>query len=487
MSCLPSGYGSQYLALKYLSANAKHYKICEWATKSIQAYNDLHIQDYFDYSGNLSDDNILKVLVELGVSINYNEPATREQLKRQNFRKIYNNIIATNNLVNIQNAKGEDFKIVDKDQYEYIMTYSFPCQDLSLAGKGKGMADTSTRSGMLWEVERILNELKTTNSLPQILLMENVPQVHGSDNVEHFNKWQLALENMGYKNYFQDLIATDYGIPQTRNRCFMVSILGDYSYTFPKPIPLKLKLKDLLEDEVDEKYYLSDKQLESLESGSYNASKPSVKLEITDKGLCQTLDTMSGGNRQPLVRVGNKSLQETLEQNNIDDTCYIDTYNKRIDKEKTGTITTGVSFRNNSFIAIKNNTKKGYLEATDNGGKDIGVCVGTYQYAKSDKFMNGKDRLQLGKETSDTLQTSPKEGVCYNDLRIRKLTPRECGRLMNVKDEDINKMLKNQSDSSAYHCFGDSICTNCLMVIFGELLDINWKQKLEEMLYGNTN
>lgn len=482
-----AGYGSQALALKYLGVKFEHWKICEWAVKSIQAYNDLHIQDYFDYSGDLSDDNILKVLVELGVSINYNEPATREQLKRQNFRKIYNNIIATNNLVNIQNAKGEYFKIVDKDQYEYIMTYSFPCQDLSLAGKGKGMADTSTRSGMLWEVERILNELKTTNSLPQILLMENVPQVHGSGNVEHFNKWQLALENMGYKNYFQDLIATDYGIPQTRNRCFMVSILGDYSYTFPKPIPLKLKLKDLLEDEVDEKYYLSDKQLESLESGSYNASKPSVKLEITDKGLCQTLDTMSGGNRQPLVRVGNKSLQETLEQNNIDDTCYIDTYNKRIDKEKTGTITTGVSFRNNSFIAIKNNTKKGYLEATDNGGKDRGVCVGTYQYSKSDKFMNGKDRLQLRKEVSDTLQTTPKEGVCYNDLRIRKLTPRECGRLMNVKDEDITKMLKNQSDSSAYHCFGDSICTNCLMAIFGELLDINWKQKLEEMLYGNTN
>ena len=260
-----AGYGSQYLALKYIGANVKHYKICEWATKSIQAYNDLHIQDYFDYSGNLSDDNILKVLIELGVSINYNEPATKEQLKRQNFRKIYNNIIATNNLVNIQNAKGEDFKIVDKDQYDYIMTYSFPCQDLSLAGKGKGMADTSTRSGMLWEVERILNELKTTNSLPQILLMENVPQVHGTGNVEHFNKWQLALEKLGYKNYFQDLIATDYGIPQTRNRCFMVSILGEYSYTFPKPIPLKLKLKDMLEDNVDEKYYLPEKYYKNIE------------------------------------------------------------------------------------------------------------------------------------------------------------------------------------------------------------------------------
>lgn len=74
-----------------------------------------------------------------------------------------------------------------------------------------------------------------------------------------------------------------------------------------------------------------------------------------------------------------------------------------------------------------------------------------------------------------------------NNLKIRKLTPRECGRLMNVKNEDIDKILSNQSDSSAYHLFGDSICTNVLMAIFGELLDIDWKTKLEEMLNDNTN
>lgn len=465
-----AGYGSQYLALKYLGANVKHYKICEWAIKSIQAYNDLHIQDYFDYSGDLSDDNILKVLVELGVSINYNEPATREQLKRQNFRKIYNNIIATNNLVNIQNAKGEDFKIVNKDQYEYIMTYSFPCQDLSLAGKGKGMADTTTRSGMLWEVERILNELKELNQLPQILLMENVPQVHGADNVKYFNKWQLALERLGYKSYFQDLIATDYGIPQTRNRCFMVSILGDYNYTFPKPIPLKLKLKDMLEDNVDEKYYLSDAMINYItsEDDKYKVNPNNL---IINRDIACTKSTREGNTR-------------------ADSSDYI-----------------SEDVESNYKLKIKNATKQGYLEATagdgidissrmehhrgnvqkdkiqtltTSGGNDRGVCIGTYQYSKSDKFMNGKDRLQLGKEVSDILQTTPKEAICYNDLRIRKLSPRECGRLMNVKDEDIDKLLKNQSNSSAYHLFGDSICTNVLMAIFGELLDINWIEKFKE-------
>lgn len=443
-----AGYGSQYLALKYLGANVKHYKICEWAVKSIQAYNDLHIQDYFDYSGDLSDDNILKVLVELGVSINYNEPATREQLKRQNFRKIYNNIIATNNLVNIQNAKGEDFKIVDKDQYDYIMTYSFPCQDLSLAGKGKGMADTSTRSGMLWEVERILNELKELNQLPQILLMENVPQVHGSDNVEQFNKWQLALERLGYKSYFQDLIATDYGIPQTRNRCFMVSILGDYSYTFPKPIPLKLKLKDMLENDVDEKYYLSDKQIKDIQSwNTYEKPLDNMK-KIENSNISPTLTTRSGAYAAGMILVKNATKKGYLEAtigDGIDISSRMEHHRGTVQKDKAQTLTTS-------------------------GGNDRGVCVGTYQYSKRDKFMNGKDRLQLGKDVSDTLQTTPKEGVCYNDLRIRKLSPRECWRLMGVKDEDFDKVSKNQSDASLFHLAGDSIVVNVLMAIFKELI-----------------
>lgn len=258
-----AGYGSQALALKYLGVKFEHWKICEWAVKSIQAYKDIHFtNDTKEIS--MSKDEMIDYLYNKGISRNYNEPMTKNQISRLNekqLKTIIENIEITHNLVNIQQVKGQDLEIIEKEQYEYILTYSFPCQDLSLAGKGKGMADTSTRSGMLWEVERILNELKELNQLPQILLMENVPQVHGSDNVEHFNKWQLALERLGYKNYFQDLIATDYGIPQTRNRCFMVSILGEYSYTFPKPIPLELKLKDLLEKEVDEKYYLSDKML----------------------------------------------------------------------------------------------------------------------------------------------------------------------------------------------------------------------------------
>lgn len=240
------------------------------------------------------------------------------------------------------------------------------------------MSDTTTRSGMLWEVERILTECKQK---PQILLMENVPQVHSQDNIEDFNKWQYSLEKMGYSNYWQDLIATDYGIPQTRNRCFMISILGDYNYTFPKPIPLKLKLKDMLEDKVNDKYYLSEKMLK------YITSKDD-KYKVNENNL-----------------INNQRLKTTLENNNIDETCYIDCYNQKIDNEKVGSITTRIDASNNTFIAIKNNTKKGYLEAKD------GDCIDLCQ-------PNSKTRRgRVQKEKSQTITTMGGEhlGVVINE------------------------------------------------------------------------
>ena len=142
------------------------------------------------------------------------------------------------------------------------MTYSFPCTDLSVAGKMKGMKKGSgTRSGLLWEVERLLKEM---DEKPQVLLMENVPQVHGKKNKEDFQSWISFLESVGYMNYWQDLNAKNYGVAQNRNRCFMISLLGNYSYDFPRPIPLKKKLKDYLEDNVDEKYYINNEKAQKL-------------------------------------------------------------------------------------------------------------------------------------------------------------------------------------------------------------------------------
>lgn len=131
-----------------------------------------------------------------------------------------------------------------------------------MAGKQRGMAKGSgTRSGLLWEVERLLNEVEY---LPQVLLMENVPQVHGEANMPHFIDWIDFLKSKGYSSYWQDLNAKNYGVAQNRDRCFMVSILGDWNYKFPQQIPLTKTMKDYLEEEVDEKYYINNEKAQKL-------------------------------------------------------------------------------------------------------------------------------------------------------------------------------------------------------------------------------
>lgn len=122
--------------------------------------------------------------------------------------------------------------------------------------KGSG-----TRSGLLWEVERLLNEVE---NLPQVLLMENVPQVHSKKNIDDFNKWIEFLKSKGYSCHYKDLNAKDYGVAQSRNRCFMVSILGNGTYHFPKETGLWRNMRSYLEPHVDERFYLSNEKARNL-------------------------------------------------------------------------------------------------------------------------------------------------------------------------------------------------------------------------------
>lgn len=459
-----------------------------------------------------------------------------------------------------------DIEVENDHSFTIQNTIVHNCQDLSLAGKGKGMSDTSTRSGMLWEVERILTECKELGTMPQVLLMENVPQVHSLDNMPDFHKWQVRLEELGYKSYWQDLIATDYGIPQTRNRCFMVSILGDYSYTFPQPKSLKLKLKDMLEDNVDEKYYLSDKMINYCLGVNQKESKfprgerflQSLKT-TNEKGIANTINT-NAGNRPVDNFITEKEYIGTYDYAQSNTLRPTNESRTHIDSEVSGAL---LASGNHNGILIKNATKQGYLIAEDGDGVDISTRMeyhrGTVQKGKTQTLttMGGENNgvvvadtlkrdlcnklIQDGLvEEGDVVKHSYTQqimdgnkkcvekndgnmitlttrgdcvGVCvtekpqviggfgkigstgqfhqqnrvYDDnvaisvttafnpfykdnLRIRKLTPRECFRLMGVKDEDFDKVRKSQSDASLYHLAGDSIVVNVLMAIFKELL-----------------
>ncbi len=172
-----------------------------------------------------------------------------------------------------------------------IATWSFPCQDISLAGSQKGMG-SETRSNYGYVFLDTIENMDYKDR-PKVLLMENVKALLSKKFRDDWRNIQLRLENMGYKNYVDSLIATDYGVPQTRDRVFMVSVKGEFSYAFPKPIPLVKKLKDYLEDVVDEKYYLSDKQIEQIVNWkAYNKLLKNAKSNTSmNSNKIQTIKT----------------------------------------------------------------------------------------------------------------------------------------------------------------------------------------------------
>lgn len=150
-----------------------------------------------------------------------------------------------------------DIRRVRRTPDAEMWCYSFPCTDISIAGQMKGMdRESKTQSSLLWEIERLLHAAEYK---PRYLIMENVPTLVGKRYLEHFKIWLSILEEMGYKNYYDVLNAKDYGVAQNRKRLFLVSIMGNEKYVFPKKLPLTKKLSEYLDDQVDEKYFVSPK------------------------------------------------------------------------------------------------------------------------------------------------------------------------------------------------------------------------------------
>ena len=394
-----AGIGAQAKALEKLHVNFEHYKICEFDKYAVASYNAIH-----------------------------------------------NTNFATSDITQLH---ANDLEIVDTDKYEYILTYSFPCQDLSLAGKQQGMKKgTQTRSGLLWEVERLLKECK---ELPQVLLMENVPQVHSSKNYEDFKEWQNFLSNLGYQNFWADLNAKNYGIPQNRNRTFMVSILGNSPYEFPEPFPLKLKLKDLLEDTVDEKYYLSEKQVNGIVNSSFTQKRNSIQ------------NTECGGTLLARDRHDPKcvaiSSSSPIKENTIKGyaiTSYGDSVNLEQPNSKTRRGRVGFKVANtlttncNQGVVV-NKDSENYIQWKQKGRFDISCRA----------YKEGK--------ISGTVTTCEVMKILTNDLAIRKLTPKEYWRLMGFEDEDFEKASKVNSNTQLYKQAGNSIVVNVLVEIFRQM------------------
>ena len=481
-----------------------------------------------------------------------------------------------------------DITQIDETKLPYydLITYSSPCQDFSVAGLGRGGdVGSGTRSSLLWECERIIRAVK-----PKYLLMENVKNLVNEKHKHNFIRWLRVLEMMGYWNFWQVLNAKDYGVPQNRERVFVVSILGGGQYLFPNKIKLEKRLKDILEPQVDEKYYLSDKMingfLAKIEKNQNGFSREinirnennvascltsrMHKMGITDNYIAEPLACASRGRNpeNPSDRTVGTPTEQRLEINEsgcsntltsvqkdnwvIEPLAY-DEQNGYIRQDGcVGTLTTdGSSPKHNNRVIeplhIKEATAKGYAEAYEGdmlhsinqtlkqeGGRvgrqisntlttgcNIGVVEANNENAKvinplKDKTEygwhfeqevydeNGLARavkagggsgnipkvIQVGNiaeekdwsnpqcgrvysvegcsPTLNTMQGGGREPKIVERYRIRKLTPRECWRLMGVKDEQYNK-LHDISNTQLYKMAGNSIVVDVLMGIFKNL------------------
>ena len=509
-----------------------------------------------------------------------------------------------------------DIGKLERLPYADMVTYSFPCTDLSVAGKGEGMQNkcsscghswhidfssaeevlicpncgekvsSSTRSGLLGQVQRLLAVACENNELPKYLLLENVKNLVGKKFVHQFNTWVKWLDSIGYNTYYQVLNAKHYGIPQNRERIFAVSIRKDIDnneFKFPGKIPLITRLKDVLEKNVDEKYYLPDDRIDKI----LNSTFIQEKKRIQTKDICDTLLARDWkdpkcvqvedvikiiGNYMPsnhdasrvvdidgiaptvkenhgtvtaiaepnIIKVGQASsegsqsgvvyhpdgLAPTLiagchgyamgniivQQNepfivasrgrnpdNPSDRTVGAPTEQRLEPNFSGCTNTLTSVQKDNYVAepivyddynsrissdqdaINTLTTNCGASAERNGVKILEPIV--CEERKDEGIRLFKDgcvgALRTIDACGDKSVIEPREKIHW---RIRKLTPKECWRLMGFTDEEHDRAAQYVSASSLYKQAGNSICTCCLVAIFNALFLNDYTTSYEEKL-----
>lgn len=343
--------------------------------------------------------------------------------------KAYSLIHNVNESLNL----GDITKVNEKELPDFdMMTWGFPCQDISVAGKQEGIIQGETRSGLYYEGLRILKEKK-----PKYSIIENVKNLAGKKFKKHFDKMLEDLNELGYNNYWQILNAKDYGIPQNRERVFIISIIKNIDnrkFKFPEGFDNGLRLKDLLEDVVDKKYYINQDKTDKLIE------------QLKNKEISNT------------VRSGGRG---SLDRHSWDLVC-INTKMQNIQTRDDGlccTLTSSMYKESPQVVKIGNTNPSGN-GMNGNVYSEEGLAP-TITTNKGE----GNKILQIGSniEKNQKIQKSI--------YKIRKLTPLECLRLMGFDDEDYYILKKNKvSDTQIYKMAGNSIVVDVLENIFNKLL-----------------
>lgn len=475
-----------------------------------------------------------------------------------------------------------DISKVEILPYVDMVTYSFPCTDLSVAGKGEGMVNKcecghtwdidfsdanndicrvcgkrvqkSTRSGLLGQVQRLVSVAKEENTLPKYLLMENVKNLIGKKFKPQFDSWIAWLDSIGYNTYYQVLNAKHYGIPQNRERIFAISIRKDIDingYTFPEQIPLATRLKDVLEQNVDEKYYLPDERIEKILNSmaqsiieantcliqpvdrDYKKKNQTreVHIESKDDGVSYALRT----NGETMVIEPFIAASRGRNPENPSDRTVGAPTEQRLEPNFSGCTNTLTSVQKDNYVCepqvinvgniYPSNGQNGNVYDIDGisptinagtGGKGNGVGSNNAPkviIGEPIVYDDYNSRISADQDAINTLTcncgaSAERNGVkiiepvivdaiynnrparIYNESaptlrserfglevieprirwRIRKLTPKECLRLMGFTDQDADKSAGFVSATAQYKQAGNSICTSCLIALFSSLL-----------------
>ena len=494
------------------------------------------------------------------------------------------------------NNLGDITKIERLPQAD-LWTYSFPCTDISVAGKQAGLG-VGTRSGLLWEVERLLLIAKQDGLLPKYLLLENVKNLIGKKFKADFDKWLAFLISLGYQNVYKVLNSRDYGIPQNRERVFCVSVLnGGAEYKFPDKFPLRLRLKDMLDGCVDEKFYLTERALRGIRNSNFNQTAARIQdgdycdtlcsrdykdpkcVEVGtlfggkwDKhykmgrrvydpdGLSPVVHTCCGGNThlkvisgqfRPKDRDYNRHGTERDEQfetrkddvsnailtgemkncvqivalrgrnpdNPSDRTAGAPTV-QRLEPSYKGLCNTLTSVQKDNLVleaSVLTSKRTEYgkairkayesdevaesrrnmtaLELRSDGASNIVTTVTKENYlAERLAALPKLKREGITDSNAETSKTVRVGGhgmhkghtwdVIADNVRIRKLTPRECLRLMGWRDCQIDKIrAAGLSNAQMYKQAGNGIVVMVLMAIFGELFNAPYRERIEEWDY----
>ncbi len=582
-----SGVGMQRMAFDKLGVNYKSVGTSEIDIPAILSYASIHdglleSDESFEYP---SKEEMLSYLSERNIGLDFKTGKLKLPKNIDKIKQLYRAVIVSKCFGDISKINPSDLPDFD------FMTYSSPCQDFSTAGKQQGAIKGQTRSGLLYECEKVIEYKR-----PKYLLLENVKNLVGKQFKTQFDEWLEYLESLGYTNYWKVLNSRDFGVPQNRERVFVLSILGEHDpYEFHNGFELNIRLKDVLESNVDEKYYINTDRANQLIQKLYNTgqitddivpcdstilnpkaleigncitarydagiqNKGSIGIAVCEAvsskriggmfddekhirqasgvynvdGLSPTLTVMYNGYKQPcIIDSSNKPyfvdrqgrIQEfDLKENYIQWDTSKKQYNSQqdrafYDEKLSGTIATnamanvienseplicasrGRNVENPSDRTSGIHTEQ-RLEINYSGTSNTLTTVQKDNYVLEpnvlrvehndtiDKQCENNVNIIIGStqknayvgngEMSPTLTSAMGTGGGHipmigniPNFRIRKLTPKECWRLMGIDDECFDKAEQVNSNSQLYKQAGNGIVVNVLYYIFKELFKDN--------------